>query len=141
VFLRHMRVRFGGACCSKEGRTQLTGVVEVALPVQRGLHQGKECNDGSKAQATTIRTELDAERRLLGKKFTGCRANRQRKNCRIERDTEGKIDQRIPRRIGFEFSQRELVPQDCAHVEARAAEHLRASLLGCRDRPVRRATG
>lgn len=50
MFLRHMRVRFGGACCSKEGRTQLTGVVEVALPVQRGLHQGKECDDGSKAQ-------------------------------------------------------------------------------------------
>ena len=35
---------------AKEGRTQLTGVVEVALSVQRGLHQGKECNDGSKAQ-------------------------------------------------------------------------------------------
>src|SRR5439155_27027658 len=85
-------------------------------------------------------TELDAERRLRGKKVTGCRANRQRKNRRIKRDAEGKIDQRIPRRIGLEFSQRKLVPQDCAHVEARAAEHLRASLLGCRDRPVRRAT-
>ena len=34
----------------KEGRTQLTGVVEAALPVERGLHHGEEGDDGSGAQ-------------------------------------------------------------------------------------------
>jgi hypothetical protein len=30
-----------------EGRTQLAGVVEIALAVQRGLHDGDERHDGS----------------------------------------------------------------------------------------------
>src|SRR5712692_1690023 len=53
----------------------------------------------SKAQARTIRTGLDAERRLLGKKLTCRRANRQGKDDRIKPDAKRKIDEGIPRRI------------------------------------------
>jgi hypothetical protein len=95
----------------------------------------------SRAQARTIQTEFAAERGLFEKQLTCCDGNRQRKNCDIKPDTQRKIDQRIPRRIGFEFPQRDLIAPYRAHVEARAAEYLRGPLLGCRDRSVRRATG
>jgi hypothetical protein len=94
----------------------------------------------SKAQARTIKTELDLGRKLFGKELTCRRANRQRKDCRIKPDAERKIDQRIPRRICLEFPQRDLIASDRAHVEARAAEYLRAPLLGCRNRSAGRAT-
>jgi len=95
----------------------------------------------SKTHASTTKTELGAKRKLFEKQFTCCDGNRQRKNCDIKPDAQRKIDQRIPRRISFEFPQRDLIAPYRAHVEARAAEYLRAPLLGCRDRSVRRATG
>jgi len=85
----------------------------------------------SKAHASRTKTEFGAERKLFEKQLTCCDGNRQGKNYDIKSDTQRKIDQRIPRRIGFEFPQRDLIAQDRVHVEARAAEYLRAPLLGC----------
>jgi hypothetical protein len=93
------------------------------------------------ALASTTKTEFGAKRKLFEKQLTCCDGNRQRKNYDIKPDTQRKIDQRIPRRIGFEFPQRDLIAQYRIHVEARAAENLRTPFLGCRDRPVRCATG
>src|SRR5437879_4057418 len=95
----------------------------------------------SKAHASTTKTEFGVKRKLFEKQLTCCDRNRQGKNCDIKPDTQRKIDQRIPRRIGFEFPQRDLIAPYRAHVEARAAEYLRAPLLGGRDRAIRRATG
>jgi len=95
----------------------------------------------SKAHASTTKTEFGVKRKLFEKQLTCCDGNRQRKNCDIKPDAQRKIDQRIPWRIGFEFPQRDLIAPYRADVEARAAEYLRAPLLGCRDRSVRRATG
>ena len=85
----------------------------------------------SKAHASTTKTEVGVKRKLFEKQLTCCDGNRQGKNCDIKPDTQGKIDQGISRRIGFEFPQRDLIAPYRAHVEARAAEYLRAPLLGC----------
>jgi len=85
----------------------------------------------SKADASRNKTEFGVKRKLFKKQLTCCDRNRQGKNYDIKSDTQRKIDQRIPRRIGFEFPQRDLIAQDRVHVEARAAEYLRAPLLGC----------